>query len=178
MLERDTDYRNHAQAPVAVSAIYRLARLPQSRPVLRTADILRLLEEKGIPRTEIADTIKIGKSRVTELYKGERTLKLEEAATLVEKYDLESESGQQVQPLPASIYRLACQYVAQELGVAPPPGLLDELALDMRAFVAHVRDPKVRGSIEAAEAFFRAMQLRRPDQPTEVPQEKRSRSAA
>lgn len=176
MVSGSTEYRNTAQAAIPYSVIYGRRSLPQCRRVLRTADILRLLEEKGVPRTEIAETIKIGKSRVTELYKGERTLKLEEAATLVEKYDLESESAPQVQPLPASIYRLACQYVAQELGVAPPPGLLDELALDMRAFVAHVRDPKVRGSIEAAEAFFRAMQLRRPDQPTEDRQESNSRS--
>lgn len=168
MPESDTEKRNDPQAPFPLCAIYALGRVGQTRVVLRTADLLRILEERGIPKTEIAAVLNIGKSRVTELFKGDRALKLDEAATLVERYDLESGLDPSAAPLPVSIYQLAIRYIAGELGVSDPdPPLLHDLALDVRAFVAHVRDPRVRDSIEAAEQFFRAMRLRRPGQQSE-----------
>ena len=102
-------------------------------------------------------------SAVTEMFKeGGRKLKLDEAARLVEVFDLERESFPPVPPLPASVYEAAVLYVATELGVKPDPHLVQELGQDIRAYATLVRDRNVADQIEIIPQFFEMMRLRRP----------------
>lgn len=133
----------------------------QRRRVLDTDELLARLKAKGIKNIEIAKALDLPDSRVPEIRRKERSLKLDEAVKLVRAFGLEREF--QADPLPAPIVRLVVRYVALELGVEPTNQQLEDLTLDVQAFGAFVGDPKVRSSVEAAEAFFRALQLRRPE---------------
>lgn len=134
------------------------------RVVLTTAELIARLEERGIRNAEIARTLGVSPSRVTEMKKGERAIKLDEAAKLAAEFDLESLPSQRVPPLPGRISRLIVLYIAAELGHDAEENReqIEELSEDVRAFAEFVADPRVRESAEAAEAFFQAMRLRRP----------------
>lgn len=130
--------------------------------------LLALMRERDIRNKDIAAALKLSPSRITELYNGGRDLSLDEAVTLVERFGLDQPPSPQQAPappvsaLPASVARLIVQYLANELNAQDNPDLLAELAEDVRAFAQYVTDPKVRDSVEAAEAFFQAMRVRRP----------------
>lgn len=134
----------------------------QTGGVLTTVELLSRLEEKGVVRADIARTLNVAPSRVTEMFKGERAIKLDEAAKLVSEFDLESEPSQRVSPLPAPVARLMVRYIAVELECQAEENQVQDIAEDIRAFAEFVTDPAARGSIEMAEAFFHAMRLRRP----------------
>jgi hypothetical protein len=130
--------------------------------VLTTVELLEQLNEKGVKNADIARALDVAPSRVTELKKGERALKLDEAAKLVEQFSLELPPGsQRVSPLPAPISRLIVRYIAAELACPVEEPRLLEIAEDVRAFAEYVTDPKVRGSIDLQAAFFDVMRLRR-----------------
>jgi hypothetical protein len=158
-----TENRNSLQAQFAECVIYVARAVLHPRSVLTTVELLKRLEERGIANKQIADALNLSPSRVTEMYKGERAIKLDEAAKLVSVFGLESEPGsEKASVLPGPVSRLVVRYIAASLGVAEPdPVLLQELAEDIRAFAEFVSDPKVRDSLVAAEAFFAAMRLRR-----------------
>jgi transcriptional regulator with XRE-family HTH domain len=132
--------------------------------VLTTVELIARLDERGIRNADIARALKVSPSRVTEIKKGERAIKLDEAAKLVVEFDLESGSSQKVPPLPGRIARLIVLYIAAELDHDSEENRerIEELSEDVRAFAEFVADPRVRESAEAAEAFFQAMRLRRP----------------
>lgn len=132
--------------------------------MLTAAELLARLNERGVKNADIARALKVTPSRITEMKKGERRLLLDEAVKLVEVFELESPQGHPASPLPAPIARLVVQYVSHELGanLEGNQDQLEELAQDIRAFAEFVADPSVRESVEAAEAFFQAMRLRRP----------------
>lgn len=159
-----TEIRNALQGPVPVCVVYPSKRFGQPRPVLTTSELLARLEARGIRNADIARAIGVTPSRVTEMKKGERAIKLDEAARLVATFDLEEGSSPPEQALPVAAARLVVRYLALELGaeVDESSPQIAELAEDVRAFSEFVTDPKVRDSIEAAEAFFQAMRLRRP----------------
>lgn len=159
-----TENRNAFQAAITGCVIYPPRGLRQSNSVLNTVELLARLDERGIRNVDVAHAINVSPSRVTEIKKGERAIKLDEAFKLVEAFDLESPQGQPAHPLPAAVARLVVRYIALETGspLARSEADLEELAEDVRAFVEFVADPKVRDSVEAAEAFFQAMRLRRP----------------
>ena len=127
-----------------------------------TDELLARLEQKGVRNIDIARALGLPDSRVPEIKRKDRSLKLDEAVKLVRAFGLEQDQAQQA--LPVSVLRLAIRYIALELDV-PLEGKedrLEELAADLRAFSAFVADPKVRSSVEASEGFFQAMRLRRP----------------
>lgn len=156
--------REGLQAPFTEQAIYLVNRPLHRRVMMTTAEILDALEAKGVRNSDIARALNIGPSRVTEIKAGARNLKHEEAVKLVETFDLEPASSQQVAPLPASIMRLIALHIATALKVPEPPDspVMQELVADLAAFSRFVADPQVRESITAAESFFQAMRLRRP----------------
>lgn len=127
--------------------------------VLDTDELLARLKARGVKNVEIAKALGLPDSRVPEIRRKERALKLDEAVKLVRAFGLEQDF--RADPLPASIVRLVVQYVASELGVRPSNQQLEELSRDVRAFSEFAGDPRVRRSAEAAEAFFQAMRLRR-----------------
>jgi hypothetical protein len=139
--------------------------------MLNTDELLARLEERGIRNVDIARALGLPDSRVPEIRRKERALKLDEAAKLVRAFGLEQDSS--ASPLPAPVLRLVVQYVAQQLGCQPERvhSRLGGLTEDLRAFSEFVADPKVRRSIEMSEGFLRAMALRRPAPGSEVEQE-------
>jgi len=58
---------------------------------------------------------------------------------------------------------------ADAIAISEEPAL-QELAEDLRAFSVFAANPKVRQSVEAAEGFFQALQLRRPEAEEEARQ--------
>lgn len=134
--------------------------LRQPAAMFDTEELLARLRQKGVKNIEIARALGLPDSRVPEIKRKDRALKLDEAVKLVRTFGLEQD--QAAVPLPAPVVRLLVRYIAAELS-APLEGndpRLEELTEDVRAFAEFVADPKVRRSIEAAEGFFRAMTLR------------------
>lgn len=163
-----TENRNCPQATFPQSVIYLTDVNGHSNWVMGKGALLALMRERDIRNKDIAAALKLSPSRITELYNGGRDLSLDEAVTLVETFGLDQPQAPQQSPappvsaLPASVARLIVQYLANELNAQDNPDLLAELAEDVRAFAQYVTDPKVRDSVEAAEAFFQAMRVRRP----------------
>lgn len=127
-----------------------------------TDELLARLEQMGVRNVDIARALGLPDSRVPEIKRKDRALKLDEAVKLVRAFGLEQD--QAALALPVSVLRLLVRYIARELDV-PLEGKedhLEDLVADLRAFSAFVADPKVRSSVEAAEGFFQAMRLRRP----------------
>jgi plasmid maintenance system antidote protein VapI len=164
MNQPSNENRNVDQAAFAECVIYVAKRVVHPPAMLTTEELLKRLDARGVANKQIADAIGVSPSRVTEMYKGERAIKLDEAVKLVAAFDLESEPGlEKESPLPVPIARLVVRYVASALGVeVQDQRHILELAEDIRAFAEFVSDPKVRQSLVAAEAFFAAMRLRRP----------------
>lgn len=133
----------------------------KSEAVFDTDELLSRLEQRGVRNIEIAKVLGLPDSRVPEIRRKARALKLDEAAKLVRAFGLEQD--QEAQPLPLPILRLAVAHISRRLGVALREEQVADLAEDLRAFSVFAANPKVRGSIEAAEGFFQALQIRRPE---------------
>jgi hypothetical protein len=159
-----SENRNSTQAEFAERVIASLSPCVHARGVLTTAELLARLTERGIRNSDIARALGVHPSRVTEMFKGDRTIKLDEAAKLVAEFGLESEPSPRVSPLPGPVSALLVQHIASSLGRPLEEGSpqLQALTEDIRAFAEFVTDPKVRESIDLAMAFFQAMRLRRP----------------
>lgn len=159
-----SEIRNSCKPEIAGCVIYAERLFAQTASVLTTKELLERLDARGIRNNKIAEVLGVHPSRVTEMYKGERVVKLDEAAKLVAEFDLESPQGQRVSPLPAPVARLIVQHIALQLGypLRDDSPQLTDLCEDLRAFFEFVTDPKVRGSIDLAMAFFQALRLRRP----------------
>lgn len=148
-----TENRNGFQGLIPLSVIYPALALGHPKAVLDTKELLERIDARGIRNADIARVLDITPSRVTEIKKGERRLQLDEAAKLDRVFGLEPGP----QPLPPSVVRLVVRYIANELASeTASPSRLEEIAEDVRAFGEFVADPKVRGSVEAAETFFQA----------------------
>lgn len=129
--------------------------------VLDSKQLLDRLQSQGVKNADIARALKIDPARVTEMKKGQRRLLLDEAVKLVAAFELES--GSTVEPLHPAIPRLIARHIARTLELdtdGDDPRML-ELVADLQAFSRFVADPQVRASLDAAENFFRAMDLRR-----------------
>ena len=145
-----------------ICVIYDDITLGQRSGMFTTAELLRRLADRKVRNADIARTLGVSPSRVTEIQKGMRAIKLDEAVKLVAAFALEESPSPKVLPLPVPIARLVVRYVAAELCHAAPTELaVEEIAQDVRAFAEYVSDPQVRGSLAGAEAFFHAMKLRR-----------------
>lgn len=147
---------------------------PQPDAMLDTDELLARLKAKGVRNIEIARVLNLPDSRVPEIRDRRRALKLDEGAKLARAFGLESD--QVAAALPASVVRLALRHIARKLDAPLNDETLEDLAADLRAFSAFVSDPKVRRSVEAADAFFQALALRHPEpeeaarQETDLPQ--------
>ncbi len=144
--------------------------LRQPMGMFDTDELLARLDQKGIKNIQMARALGLPDSRIPEIKRKDRALKLDEAVKLVRAFELEQD--QAALPIPAPVLRLLVRYIASAL-LVPLEGnedRLEELTADVRAFGEFVVDPKVRRSVDAAEGFFRAMHLRRPKADIEVPQ--------
>jgi hypothetical protein len=147
--------------------------------VLTKKELLTELEARAKARkgtyTEIGHILGVPSSRVSEIFNAirdggatQRELAYDEGVKLIAAFGLEQNPA--ASPLPASILRLAIRHVAQALRVQAPEAQIAELAEDLRAFSEFASDPKHRQSIDAAEGFFQALQIRRPRPEEEAPQ--------
>ncbi len=161
--------RKAAQQLFADCVIYLLMECGQTAHMLDTAALLAKIDARGISNSDVARALKVSPSRITELRKGERALKLDEAVKLVQAFGLEP--AQQAAPLPASILRLLVRYIAERLGAHLEADQLGELTEDLRAFAVFVADPKIRENLAAADVFFQTLRLRRPAPSEEAPSE-------
>jgi transcriptional regulator with XRE-family HTH domain len=163
MPQISNENRNYLQEAFAGCVIYPKEALRQAKAVLTTKELLALLTARDIRKGDIARAMGVHPSRVTEIFKGERRILLDEAAKLVAAFGLESPPVSRPTPVPAPIARILVQYVAAALGLSLEghQAELAELSEDIRAFAEYVVDPKVRDQPEYAEAFFQAMALRR-----------------
>lgn len=157
-------------------------RISHKRPVLGSIDILRELDGRGVDRKEIAAALEIDAGAVTRLFyalvedppQKPRKLQHDEAVKLVEKYRLEQ--APQAAVLPASVWRLVAHHASLRLGLSleEDDERVRDVAADLAAFSRFVRNPRVQGSVEAAQHFFDAMQSSREvglaDQPENDPQ--------
>lgn len=146
------------QAPLAALSIEIASRSAQTRAMLSSADLLRMLEERKIKRSAIAAVMGIDPAGVTRLYDGDRKLTLDEAKRLVEAFNL---NGVASNPLSVPIARLLVLYAADALQarLEPEDPRVEELARDLRAFSMFAADPQVRESTEAVQGFFQGLRL-------------------
>lgn len=160
----DSENRNCVQGVLTRPVIYPNETVSQMTAVFTTDQLLARLSERGIRNSAVAQVLQVHPSRVTEMRKGLRSIKLDEAARLVEAFDLEAPPSRPAPALPAPVARLLVRYIAAELGfpLEEASHQLAELAEDVRAFVEYAGNQKGRGSVEATEAFFEALRLRRP----------------
>lgn len=126
------------------------------------------VDRKEIRNVDIARALGLPDSRIPALLRGERRIFFDEATRLVQAFELEQDPA--AEPLRASILRLAVLHIARRLGLKVEEPALQELAEDLRAFSVFAANPKVRQSVEAAEGFFQALQLRRPEAEEEARQ--------
>jgi hypothetical protein len=143
--------------------------------MLDSDQLLHLLEQKKVRNIDIARALGLPDSRIPGIRRKDRKLTLDEGAKLVRAFALEQDQG--APPIPPAILRLIVLHIARELGSDPDDNRLEELAQDLRAFSEFVADPKVRRSLNAAEAFFQAMRLRRPKSGSAAPQRSDPRPA-
>lgn len=153
--------RKHPQGVITDCVISDRYGIRQTVRVLTTVELLDRLEKAGIKNAAIARALNVAPSRVTELKKGERAIKLDEAAKLVAQFQLESpQAPQKVAPLSAPVCRLIVRWVAERLDCEAGEDRLQAIAEDVRAFAEYVADPRVRGSIDLQAAYFDVVRLR------------------
>lgn len=126
-------------------------------PVLGASELLSLLRERGVSNADIARTLGLPSSRVSEMYAGKRRLQLDEAKRLVEEYKIE----ETINPLNGPIARLLVLHAAARLGarVHPEDPEVEELAQDFQALSRFAANPKVRGNVDAFEGFLQGLRL-------------------
>jgi hypothetical protein len=137
--------------------------------VLDSKELLARLEAKKIRNVDIARVLGLPDSRVPEIRRGDRALKLDEGVKLVRAFGLEPFQAEG--PLPQSVLRLIVRWVAARVPAQPNDEQVEAAAKALRAFSAFAADPKVRQSVEAAEGFFRALSLQLPELEEEAPSE-------
>lgn len=161
-----------SQESIALLVNARCCGLRQKGRVLGSKDILDELARRGIEKTEIADALGIHPSQVTRLYatdKKPRQLKHDEAVKLVAKYRLEQ--APQAKVLPPAVWRLVAHHAASTFGLSleEDDPLVRAVSADLAAFSRFFRNPRVQGTIEAAQNFFDAIESHREPAPGDPP---------
>jgi hypothetical protein len=152
--------RKSIASPFTKRAIDFSKALRNESRVLNSAQLLARLTDRGVKNVQIARALAIPESRVTEMRSGKRRIKLDEAAKLVDAFELETEGGE-ITPLTTPIARLLVLHLADSLDVDIPEPKLSELAADFRVFSTFVSNPRVRDSVDAAGAFLQGVRLRK-----------------
>lgn len=150
-------HRRAVSIEPTISGVENYALIGDVGGVLDTEQLLNRLKEVGARNVDMARVLGLPDSRIAEIKGKRRALKLDEAAKLVRHYKLDEPAN----PLTTPVARLIVQHLARSLGNDVADSELEELAEDLRAFSAFASDPRVRSSSEAAETFFRSLEIRR-----------------
>lgn len=145
--------------------------------VLNKTQLLAALRAKGVKNAQIQEVLDLPSSRVSEIFRAStgsdlkpRDLTYDEGVKLAQAFLPELAQLADVPPL--QMLRLAVLHLARRLGVQLREPQLDGLARDLRAFLRYAASPTARGSLEAAESFFAALDhLHQPDPGEEAPPE-------
>jgi len=126
--------------------------------MLGTQELLERLDARKIVRAEIARVINVAPARVTEMFKGARAIKLDEAKCLVEHYGLDDNDP--ITALSEPVSRLLVLHVARALKaqIAPEDQRVEVLAQDLRAFSRFASDRQDELSPDMATGFLRGRQ--------------------
>lgn len=127
--------------------------------MLGTTELLQILKERGVSQAKIAKALGVAPPRISEMYKGDRRLLLDEAKKLVEAFGIDDRGD--ISPVSEPVARLLALHAARKLSVrlAPDDPLVADLARDLRVFSEFAADPQVRGNEDAVAGFFRALEL-------------------
>ena len=110
---------------------------------------------------ELARLLKLSPARITELYKGDRKLQLEEAKTLVEHFNLEG-PGLAISQTSLPVAKMAVLHIAHGVGIADPDDdAVEDLARDLLAFASCALDPQWKGQIDALAQMLQGIEARR-----------------
>lgn len=147
------DNRKTNASPVPKSVIELCDYKALWSPPMRTAELLTMLRERDIKNGQIAKALNLTPSRVTEIFAGDRRVSLDEAATLIEVFNLDEPTP----PIEAHTARLLVIYVASQIGVALDGAdpRVELLAQDMSAFAQFAADPELRDKTDSLLAFLR-----------------------
>lgn len=126
--------------------------------MLGAADLLKLLKDRGVTQAAIGRCLGLPSPRISEMYKGERRLQLDEAKKLVESFGVDEAA---ISPLSEPVARALAIYAAETLGLqaSPEDERVEELAQELRAFSEFAVDPRVRDSVESIQGFLRGLRL-------------------
>lgn len=153
------DKRSTLASPITMFGVEGYVESAQNAPMLSADELLTLLRERGVKNAQIERVLKLPSSRVSELFKGERQLKLHEYKKLVEEFKVEETAP----PLSEPIARLMVLYAAERLGteMLPEDPQVGELAQEFAALSRFAADPDVRPSLDAFQAFLHGLRLGR-----------------
>lgn len=140
--------------------------------VLDKKELLAALEAKGVRNAEMERALGLPSSRVTEIRwatpgrepppgKKPRELTYDEGVKLARAFGLEQAPAEH--PLPEPMLQLAVRWIAGKLSSDPTDEQVEAAAKVLRAFARQAADPKILQTLDAAEGFFRAMDLRFPE---------------
>jgi hypothetical protein len=100
-------------------------------------------------------------ARITELYKGDRKLQLEEAKALVEHFHLEG-PGLTLTQSSLPVAKMAVLHIARGVGIAQPDDdKVEDLARDLLAFASCALDPQWKGQMDALAQMLQGIEARR-----------------
>ena len=152
--------RNFSASPIPHFGIETLPALAHCALMWTSERLLAALRDAGVKNVEIARALGLAESRVSEMFKGDRRIQLDEAAKLIAEFEL-GDAPEAITPLTTPIARLIALHVAKTTGAEIAPALLDDLAADLRAFSAFAADRQVRDSTQAVDGFFQSLRIRR-----------------
>lgn len=150
--------RKIGASPITTLVIDGFAATRHPTVMLGTRELLERLDARKIVRAEIARVINVAPARVTEMFKGARAIKLDEAKRLVEHYGLDEDDP--ITALSEPVSRLLVLHVARALKahVSPEDQRVEELAQDLRAFSRFASDRQDEVSSDMASGFLRGRQ--------------------
>ncbi len=133
--------------------------------MLGTSELLARLKADGVRHVDMARALRLPTSRIAEMYSGKRGVRLDEAKTLVEAFNLDETNN--APPINAQMAQLLILHVASMLGVAllPSDPRVQELAEDFQAFSKFARDHLPAQSPDATSGFLYGRRLARPAPP-------------
>jgi DNA-binding Xre family transcriptional regulator len=152
-----------SQDVIADYALENNSAAAHNRHMLSSEQLIELLSARNIPKNEIAKTLGRDNSAVSRMFGNARSVKLDEAKALVERFDLQAPDSPPLSPLSLPVARLLILYAADRLGLSLDPAdpRVEELAQDFRAFSRFAADPQVRENADAAAGFLQGVRLGR-----------------
>lgn len=126
--------------------------------MFNTAELLEKIRPLAT-NAEIARILKVAPPRISEMFRGDRKVQLDEAWRLVQHFGLDREPAN---PVTTPIAKLMVLHVARGVGVySADDHQVEELAKDLAAFATCALDPQWRGQMESLAQILQGIEARR-----------------